>query len=494
MSKEVEKNKLKENLKKTKIINKKNNKNLKIDTNIKKNKSKKIIEKPPQLKKKKKVVTSNQKNNIKEKSKIIKIKLETKNILIKFLISLVLVIIVILSYYFITTKNEIRKLENLIARNEIKEVNYHDYYFNEVLTLKKKVLYKTENDKLVPCGILNQQISLKLERDKWAKEGYFKIKNSNYYINYQDLKESSFIVQNNLKTYQNYIPFNQSVVVTNPNFYLNDKVIFELLGDFKFPILIKENNYYGIIFNEKLYYLKKDEVKVIEENNTNLKYTKGIAVLTYHYTYDSNSEAERKECRQIICLSDKKFREHMEFIKNEGFYTATLNDLEMFIDGKIRLPEKTVVITIDDGYYIPKTIEILEDLNLHATLFLVGNIAEITKFDYNSPNLEIHSHTYNLHYVGACSGGQGSPLKCLAKDKILADLKKSRESLNNTKYFCYPFFEYNDYAINILKEAGFTMAFAGTRMKVRNGINKYKVPRYGIVNTTTINDLKSIIY
>ena len=45
-----------------------------------------------------------------------------------------------------------------------------------------------------------------------------------------------------------------------------------------------------------------------------------------------------------------------------------------------------------------------------------------------------------------------------------------------------------------IKEAGFTMAFMGGRMKVRVGTNKYKVPRYGIVNTTTISDLKSIIY
>ena len=99
-----------------------------------------------------------------------------------------------------------------------------------------------------------------------------------------------------------------------------------------------------------------------------------------------------------------------------------------------------------------------------------------------------------MHYTSACSGGQGSPLKCLPREKILADLKKSREDLNNTTYFCYPFFEYNDYAISLVKEAGFTMAFMGGRMKVRVGTNKYKVPRYGIVNTTTISDLKSIIY
>lgn len=67
----------------------------------------------------------------------------------------------------------------------------------------------------------------------------------------------------------------------------------------------------------------------------------------------------------------------------------------------LRIFTAKLKITVDDGYYIPKTIEVLEKYDLHATLFLVGNIKNITGFDYNSPNLEIHSHTDNLHYTGA---------------------------------------------------------------------------------------------
>lgn len=421
--------------------------------------------------------------------------LETSNFKNNKKIILPLLIIISLIFIALTTYDIISflKYKSIVINNpkEMK-IDYLAYYKENVITLNKKILYKLEDNKLIKAGVININNYLTLEKDDFSKDGYFKIKNTSYYIDYKDIKEENIKEEKN--TYLNYIPFNESVKVNNPLFYLNDKVIFSLLGEFDYPVLVKEKSYYGVLVNNKLYYLKKDDCSLYKNKNTNLKTTSGVPVLVYHYTYDSTNSYEKQECKSIICLSDKQFRSHMKFIKDNDFYTATLNDLEMFIDGKIRLPEHTVVITIDDGYYVPKSIEILEEYDLHATLFLIGSVAGITGFDYNSPNLEIHSHTYDLHYVGACPGGQGSPIKCLAKDKILADLKKSRESLNNTPYFCYPFFEYNDYAISLLKEAGFRMAFAGHRMKVRVGANKYKLPRYGIINTTTTADLKNILY
>ncbi len=494
--KELNKNKGSETKKNNnKTSSKPNKNNDKKSTKPKKNNNK-VSSKP----KKNVEVVSNKKNS-KEKNK--KKELEVNELIVprkkskkKIKKSILIMGIIISSLVFLSlsTYNLVSyfKINKLKVIDDKKVINYLEYYHDNVVTLKAKKLYKLVDSNLEVVGVININNYLNLESDDYTKSGYFKIKDTNYYIDYLNIKEESIEEEKN--TYLNYISFDKNIKVNNPRFYLDDKVVFSLIGEYSFPILVMEDNYYGVLVNNKLYYLKKDEVNVYQNNSYNLKYTSKIAVLTYHYTYDSNSITERNECTNIICLSDKKFSEHMEFIKNEGFYTATLNDLEMFIEGKIRLPEKTVVITVDDGYYIPKTIEVLEKYDLHATLFLVGNIKNITGFDYNSPNLEIHSHTDNLHYTGACSGGQGSPLKCLAREKILADLKKSREDLNNTTYFCYPFFEYNDYAISLVKEAGFTMAFMGGRMKVRVGTNKYKVPRYGIVNTTTISDLKSIIY
>ena len=100
-----------------------------------------------------------------------------------------------------------------------------------------------------------------------------------------------------------------------------------------------------------------------------------------------------------------------------------------------------------------------------------------------------------MHEVGQCPGGQGGGIKCLSEEKIQQDLKKSREELNGSTAFCYPFYEYNNYSIKMLKKAGFTMAFAGESRDSDNlvhvGSDKFNLRRYIIVINTTINDLNS---
>ena len=73
------------------------------------------------------------------------------------------------------------------------------------------------------------------------------------------------------------------------------------------------------------------------------------------------------------------------------------------------------------------------------------------------------------------------------------DFISIKESLNDTKYFCYPYYQYNNTVISALKETGFTMAFAGFNRKVKVGEYKYLVPRYVVVNTMTVDDIAKIV-
>ena len=236
--------------------------------------------------------------------------------------------------------------------------------------------------------------------------------------------------------------------------------------------------------------VKKEKKQETVNNNQTIKQQsyEGIAVLNYHFII---SEEERSSCSpSSICINENLFEQHIKYISDNGFHTATLKELEDYIDGTIDLPKKTVVITIDDGWFVSRAIPILEKYNAMATLFLIGSLAPVS--DYESPNLEIHSHTWNLHNENSCADGR-SPLLCYDHDTIVQDLIKSRESLNNTTYFCYPFYEYNNHAINALKDAGFTMAFTGGNYKARRGINKFKVPRFVIYNTTSVSELSRMI-
>ena len=278
---------------------------------------------------------------------------------------------------------------------------------------------------------------------------------------------------------------------------VNNNLIYTIEKSFNFPIIINNEEKYGIEYNNRLLYIKKDDVKeTVDNHNTDKTNTTAIAVLNYHFFYDETKQSEIDDCNQIICKSKSGFKGHLDYIKENNIFTPKLKELEMYIDGYIQLP-KSVVITIDDGWRTNIATELLEQYQLNGTIFLITSWFDEINFLYDLDYVEYHSHGDNLHNQGICPGGQGGAIKCLEKNKLLEDLSISRKKLDNTTYFCYPFYEYNDYSISILKEAGFTMAFGGYneggKYRAVPGMNKYKIPRYIIYNNTTVSELKRYI-
>lgn len=240
---------------------------------------------------------------------------------------------------------------------------------------------------------------------------------------------------------------------------------------------------YGNTVQKKVH-LKVNEVPKVEVKKevSSVGKGNGIAVLNYHFTI---SDEEKSSCSpSSICMNENLFDEHLKYIKENGFYTATLKELEDYLDGKIDLPKKSVVITIDDGWFVSRAISKLEKYDLHGVLFLIGSLAPVT--DYASKNLEIASHTWNLH------GAYGSLVNA-SFDTIIEDLSQSKSSLNGTPYFCYPFYQYDNHVIEALKQTGFTMAFAGGGVKARRGVDKYKVPRIVVGGNDSVATLASYI-
>lgn len=82
---------------------------------------------------------------------------------------------------------------------------------------------------------------------------------------------------------------------------------------------------------------------------------------------------------------------------------------------------------------------------------------------------------------------------CKDKEYLLTDLRKSREILNNTSVFAYPFYDFNEYSISVLKEAGFTIAFRGGYIKASVGVDKFRVPRFTIFSDLTLEKLKNLL-
>lgn len=369
-------------------------------------------------------------------------------------------------------------------------------HYNEfVITSKETDIYDKSGNKI---GKLGKNVELLLEDFEITPETInFKIKDfDDAYVSYKDVDKIDKLTEYD-KRYEKYIPFNSNIKTNDKaSFYdEEDNLIYTLNESFDLPIIIKDNDKFGVIFKERLLYIKKDDVKETYENkNTDKHNSSGVAVLNYHFVYDENDSKERSQCNEEICISKSQFKSELEYSNKNNIWPIKMHELELYMDGKLQLP-KSVLITFDDGGWTKHAVDLLGEYKMYATFFLVTSWYNPKDY-YKNEYIEFHSHTHNMHDGGKCPGGQGGAIKCLDRDKILDDLKKTREVLNGSTAFCYPFYEYNSYSESLLKEAGFTMAFIG---EVRAsygpyklaevGGDKMKIPRFVVVNYTTIAEL-----
>lgn len=220
-----------------------------------------------------------------------------------------------------------------------------------------------------------------------------------------------------------------------------------------------------------------------------------ITVLNYHFFYDSSIG---ESCNESICLDVSNFREQLDYLKNNGYKTLTMQEFNDWMDKKITLPEKSVLITIDDGAMGTsaingnKLIPILEEYQMHATLFLITGWWN--KENYQSEYLEIESHGNELHHNDYCNdNGCGYKGLKLSKEELVEDLKLSIERIGSNLAFCYPFYAKNETMVEALKETGFQLAFVGGNRKAKQTDNKYAVPRYVVYKNTSLNSFVSMV-
>lgn len=267
-----------------------------------------------------------------------------------------------------------------------------------------------------------------------------------------------------------------------------------LMVIFALNYISKKNNNKNeeIAKNEVEEEIKTEELTKTEEAQSELKEKlktgkylsdEGLPVLMYHFFYD-RSKGETAKDGNWIEISD--FEAQVKYLAENDFYFPTWQEVEDYIDEKTELPEKSVVITVDDGdpTFFDLAVPIIQKYNVQATSFVVaywyGDRAE-----NKEQNISYQSHSYDMHKVG--SNGKGAMLS-LSNDKIKEDLKLSSDVLGGATIFCYPFGHYNENCFKVLKDSGFKLAFTVEGGRVTKKANKYKLPRVRISGNTSMSE------
>ncbi len=180
-------------------------------------------------------------------------------------------------------------------------------------------------------------------------------------------------------------------------------------------------------------------------------YTAHVPILMYHSFTDDPSGTDD------VTVWTEDFREQLEALREQGYHGVFYRDLIDYVSRGTPLPEKPILISIDDGYQnnLDLAVPVLEETGFCATVAVIGcSAGRDTYKDTGLPItphfaledaaeyvrrgvLDIQTHSYDMHQVPAFDGEDCRPgaLKLERESDedyvaaLSADLLRAREEL-----------------------------------------------------------------
>jgi len=197
-----------------------------------------------------------------------------------------------------------------------------------------------------------------------------------------------------------------------------------------------------------------------------------IPILTYHRF--------AKSCSSPLCMPENIFDFQMRYLKENGYHAITGDQLLAFLEYHQGIPQKSVLITMDDGYRSVYDIAypILKKYGFTATIFIYTSFVEVSKTaitwnqlkQMKAAGFTIGSHT--IDHSDLTNPKEGESEQAFI-DRIKRELYGSKKIIDqkleqNTYFLAYPYGYYDQKSVQIAKKAGYKVA-----MSVKRGGNPF---------------------
>lgn len=208
-----------------------------------------------------------------------------------------------------------------------------------------------------------------------------------------------------------------------------------------------------------------------------------LPIIMYH------SILKDKNLQNDYTISPALFEKDLKYLTSNGYTTVTVEDLINYVYHGKDLPDKSIMLTFDDGYYnnYYYAFPLLKKYKCKAVISPIASMTE--KFTQtqdisvtyghisddniremvNSGYVEIQNHSYDMHTL--------TPRKGVSKKKgesqedyknaVTSDITKAQNYLENvtgkkTSCFVYPFGAKSDGTEEIVRELGFVCTMTCT--------------------------------
>ena len=212
-----------------------------------------------------------------------------------------------------------------------------------------------------------------------------------------------------------------------------------------------------------------------------------IPILMYHQ-FTTNPGGEDSWLRNnFVYVED--FKAQMAYVASSKFYLPTWDELNAFIDGKLFLPQHSLIVTDDDAdpTWLQLAVPVVTENKLLTTSFVITSARQDGS---PSPYVLQRSHTNDMHRAG--DNGKGLMVN-LSADEVAADLEKSAQILGAKEVIAYPYGHYNATAEAGVTKAGFLLARTIDFGYVKIGTPKLELPVIRINYGDTVDGLKNNI-
>ena len=109
---------------------------------------------------------------------------------------------------------------------------------------------------------------------------------------------------------------------------------------YRYPVIGElDSNWWKVDFGGRIGYIAKNKTTVDE----------GIPILMYHHILTPREKANSPFANANTTVTTIEFNGQMQYLKDHGYTTISLLDLESYLNKSKNLPGKSIVITFDDG-------------------------------------------------------------------------------------------------------------------------------------------------
>lgn len=192
-------------------------------------------------------------------------------------------------------------------------------------------------------------------------------------------------------------------------------------------------------------------------------------------------------------VSPDSFRSQMSYLKNINYNPITIDDLYNYLVNSKKLPEKPVLITIDNGYSSTArdAYLILKEFGFKATVFISTDFIDHSDYltsamikDMMNNNIAIESNGPNRNSLKTLKGDALKNALSASKSKLEAVTGKSID------YLAYPIGFNADSSLDIIKQSGFKMAFNTSGAMADKSDNLFSIDRIPITNSDNFDSFK----